>query len=298
MLETAKTIEYLKARGIKYREDMTGAECTSFKTGGRISLFVYPSSVDEAAELFSCLESNGVPFFIIGNGSNLLVPDEGLDTVFVRLSGELNEFMLVENKLTCGAGASLAAVSKHSVLNGCMGLEWAAGIPGTVGGAVAMNAGAYGGEIKEVLSSVTVYKNGRIMKIPNTEGAMGYRNSEFAFPNMIVLGAVFDLLPDDGFAKARMDEYNDRRREKQPLSFPSAGSTFKRPKGYYAGALIEQAGLKGRSFGGAEVSEKHAGFIINRGGATSNDVKELIRIVENTVFDKYGVWLEPEVKIL
>lgn len=298
MLDIDLTREYLEASGVKYREDMTGAECTSFKTGGRISLFVYPSSEDEAVLLFDHLKMTGVPFFIIGNGSNLLVPDEGLDTVIVKLSGELAEHKLVDNMLIAGAGASLAAVSKHSVLNGFAGLEWAAGIPGTVGGAVAMNAGAYGGEIKDVLCSVTVYKNGRIMKILNTDGSMGYRRSEFAFPNMIVLSAEFKLLPDDGSAKARMDEYNERRREKQPLSFPSAGSTFKRPKGHYAGALIEQAGLKGASVGGAQVSEKHAGFIINRGGATSDDVKELIKLVENTVFEKYGVWLEPEVKIL
>lgn len=298
MFDIDKIKEFLDNIGIEHREDVTGTECTTFRTGGRIALFAYPKTSDAAVRLFDFLKNGNLPFFVIGNGSNLLIPDNGLDMVFVKLSGELSDHRLEGKKLICGAGASLAAVSKFSVANGLMGMEWAAGIPGTVGGAVAMNAGAYGGEIKQILVRVTAYKNGKAERIAVTDKAMGYRRSEYSFPNMIVLEAEFELLEDDGFTKRRMEEYNDRRREKQPLNYPSAGSTFKRPEGYYAGALIEQAGLKGKSVGGAEVSEKHAGFIINRGGATSNDVIELIKSVEKAVFDKFGVRLEPEVKIL
>jgi UDP-N-acetylmuramate dehydrogenase len=289
---------YFDRIGTPHREDVTGSECTSFRTGGRIASFVYPENASQAAAVFDLCRKGSIPFFVIGNGSNLLIPDEGLDMVFVRLSGELTNYRIEGKRLICGAGASLAAVSKYTVYSGLSGLEWAAGIPGTVGGAVAMNAGAYGGEVKQRLVAVTVYNDGKLEKLEVTDDSMGYRRSLYSFPNMIVLEAEFALDKDDGSAKQRMDDYNERRRSKQPLNYPSAGSTFKRPEGHFAGALIEQAGLKGTRIGGAEVSEKHAGFIINRGGATSNDVTALIKAVEQTVFEKYGVWLEPEVKIL
>lgn len=298
MLDIEKVKSFLDDNGISHREDVTGADCTSFRTGGRIAVFAYPESAAQAARIFDHCAQGSIPYFVIGNGSNLLVPDFGLDSVFVKLSGELASFSIDGKKLISGAGASLAAVSKYSVANGLMGLEWAAGIPGTVGGAVAMNAGAYGGEIKQRLVKVTVYKDGKIEDRIVEDDDLGYRRSVYSFPGPVVLEARFELEYDDGFAKQRMDDFNERRRSKQPLSFPSAGSTFKRPEGHYAGALIEQAGLKGLRVGGAEVSEKHAGFIINRGGATSDDVKELIKTVEQKVFDKFGVWLEPEVKIL
>ena len=191
-----------------------------------------------------------------------------------------------------GAGALLCTAAKAAVAEGLAGLEWAAGIPGTVGGAVAMNAGAYGGEIKQVLKSVTVVECGRIAKKIVHAGDLGYRSSVYAFPNAVVAGAA------DGEARRRMEEINMRRKEKQPLEYPSAGSTFKRPEGHFAGALIEQAGLKGTRIGGAEVSPKHAGFIVNCGGATCADVLNLIDLVRERVYKEFGVLLEPEIKII
>ncbi len=294
----SELINYLDEVGIGYSRDARGSECTTFRIGGPIPVLAEPRTVSEAARLFNFADSRGIAYYLIGNGSNLLIPDEGVDKLFIRFSGELNEYRLEGERLFCGAGASLAAVSKHAVASGLMGLEWAAGIPGTVGGAVAMNAGAYGGEIKNVLESAVVYRDGRVESVEVAPDDLGYRRSAFAFPGAAVLEAVFRLQSDDGGARERMEDYSARRRDKQPLNYPSAGSTFKRPEGYFAGALIEQAGLKGCSCGGAEVSRKHAGFVINRGGATADDVKKLIEHVRNTVYEKFGVMLEPEVKIL
>ena len=293
-----KLLDFLEANRISFREDMTGRECTTFKTGGPIPVLSEPRSLNEASLLLGFAESNDIDFFLIGNGSNLLIPDEGSDRLFIRLSGELSEYCISENELSCGAGASLAAVSKYSVSCGLMGLEWASGIPGTVGGAVAMNASAYGGEIRSVLSELTVYSDGEVRTVSAEPDKMGYRTSAYAFPNMVVLKAVFTLEPDDGNARERMEQYNQKRKNSQPLSYPSAGSTFKRPQGYYAGALIEQAGLKGTRVGGACVSEKHAGFIINDRGASSSDVTALMEIVRNRVMERFGVMLEPEVIVL
>ncbi|MBQ4341092.1 MAG: UDP-N-acetylmuramate dehydrogenase [Clostridia bacterium] len=290
--------EFLHAKGIPARTDMTGAECTTFRTGGRIALFAEPRDAESAAAILGFAREEGIPHFIIGNGSNLLVPDEGLDMLFIRLAGGLCSFEVRGDELFAGAGASFAAAAKHSVAKGLMGLEWAAGIPGTVGGAAAMNAGAYGGEVKDVLKRLTVLRRGEAEEITPAEGSMGYRRSEFSFPGCTVLSAVFGLAQDDGGAKERMDGFSARRREKQPLNYPSAGSTFKRPEGYFAGKLIEDAGLKGFRIGGAAVSEKHAGFVVNLGGATSADVLAVIEAVRETVYKKFGVMLEPEVRIL
>lgn len=298
MSRYSETAEYCESYGIEYRYGVTGRECTTFKTGGATGLFVEVKTLDEAAGLLAYLKDTDTPFYLIGNGSNLLIPDEGCDKVFVKLSGELTRYRIEGNTVFCGAGASLSAVSKNVVASGLMGLEWAAGIPGTVGGGIAMNAGAYGGEIKQVLRSVTAYTQDGIKEIEIDPSKMGYRFSKYSYPEMVVLEARFELAPDDGKAKERMDDYSARRKEKQPLSYPSAGSTFKRPEGYYAGALIEGAGLKGYSVGGACVSCKHAGFIINKDGAKASDVIELIDRVRQTVFEKYGVMLEPEVRIL
>ncbi len=291
-------IDFLKRSGVPFREDLTGRDCTTFRTGGPVSVLAEPRSVREAAALLDHARSNNIDHFIIGNGSNLLIPDEGSDRLFIRLSGELAEYQICGNELRCGAGASLAAVSKGSVMNGLMGLEWASGIPGTVGGAIAMNASAYGGEIKSVLSELTVWSDGGIMTVKADPDKMGYRRSAYAFPKTVVLEAMFELEPDDGHAKERMEQYNRKRKSSQPLNYPSAGSTFKRPEGYYAGALIEQAGLKGTRVGGACVSEKHAGFIINDRGATSSDVIALMDTVRNTVYERFGVMLEPEVIVM
>lgn len=293
-----KVKERLLNEGIVLREGMTGRECTSFRTGGELPFFAEPADIDQAAAALRIAEETGTDHFLIGNGSNLLIPDEGSEKLFIRLSGKLKEYALEGPRLVCGAGASLAAASKYSVAEGFSGLEWAAGIPGTVGGAAAMNASAYGGEIKAVLKSVTAYRGGEVSTFDIDPSLMGYRKSFYSFPNMTVLRAVFELEPDDGGAKERMEYYSQRRKASQPLNYPSAGSTFKRPEGYYAGALIEQSGLKGARVGGACVSEKHAGFIINDDGATSEDVVSLMEVVRNTVYSKFGVTLEPEVIVL
>lgn len=292
--------QFMTSNGIPYKEQVSGAELTTFRTGGPVALVARPIYSGQMEDLCREAESDGVPYFILGNGSNLLIPDEGLDMLLIRLCGEFEEvcFERSEGVMRAGAGASMAAAAKLSVAKGFKGLEWAAGIPGTVGGAVAMNAGAYGGEIANVLRSVTVLKDGVGRIVTPSEGDMGYRRSIFSYPGMVVLEAVFGLVPDDGSAKRLMREYNRRRREKQPLNYPSAGSTFKRPEGYFAGKLIEDAGLKGFGVGGACVSEKHAGFVINRGGATTADVLAVIEGVQRRVFDRFGVMLEPEVRIL
>ncbi|MBR3382101.1 MAG: UDP-N-acetylmuramate dehydrogenase [Clostridia bacterium] len=289
---------YMDGCAIPYRTDATGRDSTTFKVGGPLALLAEPSDAASAEKLISYITEKEIPYYIIGNGSNLLIPDEGVDKLFIRFAGELADFRIEGNELICGAGASMASAAKRSVAEGLMGLEWAAGIPGTVGGAVAMNAGAYGGEIKQVLKEVTVIEGGKLKTVKAEDSAMGYRRSAYSFPGMTVLEAVFSLRPDDGGAASRMEDYSRRRREKQPLSYPSAGSTFKRPEGHFAGALIEKAGLKGFSVGGAQVSEKHAGFVINTGNATASDVMEVIRSVRQAVFESEGVMLEPEVKIL
>ncbi len=298
MTELEKIAAYMDENGIAYERNVPGAELTTFRTGGPVALVAKPLYWGQALAIHNAAKELGAKSFVIGNGSNLLIPDRGLDCLFIKLGGEFNEFFMEGSTLICGAGASMAAAAKYSVAKGFMGLEWAAGIPGTVGGAVAMNAGAYGGEIKQVLKEVVAINECGLVHCKVDPGLLSYRKSAYSYPDMTLLEARFELLPDDGGAKERMEDYSARRRDKQPLNYPSAGSTFKRPEGFFAGKLIEDAGLKGFCVGGACVSEKHAGFIINRGGATSSDILALIDHVRRTVFEKYGVMLEPEVKIL
>lgn len=293
-----KLKKHLCDTGVIFRENVPGAELTTFRVGGPVSIVACPCSITAACEVLKYAEENDIPSFVIGNGSNLIISDEGADMLFIKLSGDLSSCGMDGCRLICGAGASLASAARLSVMNGFTGFEWAAGIPGTIGGAVAMNAGAYGGEIKQVIKRVTVYSDGSVHDIIPTENDLGYRISAFAYPDMTVLEAEFMLAPDDGYAKERMEELAKRRRDKQPLNYPSAGSVFKRPEGHFAGALIEQAGLKGLSVGGACVSEKHAGFIVNMGGASSADILALIELVREKVFERFGVMLEPEVKII
>ena len=285
-------------RGLNVRENVPARYYTSFKIGGPMAYFAEPSSAEELRALLDAAKRSCCPVFVMGNGSNLLVSDKGVDALFIRVGSAMSAFTIDGTTVTADAGALLSIVSKASVAAGLMGLEWAAGIPGTVGGGVAMNAGAYGGELKQVLKRVTVIENGEITEKPVSECSMGYRYSAFAFPDAVVVRAEMKLLPDDGQTKARMDDYSRRRREKQPLEYPSAGSTFKRPAGKYAGALIEQAGLKGRRVGDAMVSPKHAGFVINCGHATFDDVVSLIALVREEVYKSSGVLLEPEVRII
>ncbi len=279
-------------------ENVPMSRYTSFKTGGNARILVEPDSLERAAELIGAINRAGVEHYIIGNGTNLLVSDNGLDAIVVRIGEKLSRTERNGNVLYAEAGASYAAFAKQSVQHGLMGLEWAAGIPGTVGGAVAMNAGAYGGETANALKSVKYIENGTIKEERVDKSAFGYRHSPYSVPGRTVVAAEFELMDDDGGAYERMLDYSRRRREKQPINYPSAGSTFKRPQGYFAGALIEQAGLKGTRVGGAEVSTLHAGFIINAGGATSLDVYRLIKLVQQSVKEHSGVQLETEVKLL
>lgn len=271
---------------------------TTFKAGGRARILAQPRSEEE---LIRCLEEAKrleIPCCVMGNGSNLLVRDGGFPGLMIKIGQSFSEIGVEGSILRAGAGALLAAAAKAALQAGIMGLEWAAGIPGSVGGAVAMNAGAYGGEIKQALKRVRAVENGAVREFTVKQDELDYRRSAYSAPERIVLCAEFELQPDDGGAGARMADYAARRREKQPLSLPSAGSTFKRPAGHFAGALIEQAGLKGLRVGGAEVSRLHAGFIVNAGGATAADITELIRLVQRRVYEHSGVVLEPEVRIV
>lgn len=271
---------------------------TSFKIGGEAAFFAEPAGVDELKALLDAAKCCDYPVYIIGNGSNLLVSDRGVDGLFIKIGSAMSAYYFEGTRLFASAGALLCTVAKASVAAGLSGMEWAAGIPGSVGGAVAMNAGAYGGEIKQIIRSVSYVSNGSLITRKVEDEDLGYRHSSFAWPKCAVVAAEFELSRDDGTAQARMEEYNTLRRTKQPLEFPSAGSTFKRPQGHFAGALIEQSGLKGKRIGGAMVSPKHAGFIVNCGGATFDDVMELIEFVKTEVGERFGVMLEPEVKII
>lgn len=283
---------------IEYRLNEPASRHTTFRIGGPISVFAEPADEIELSVLICAAKEMGYPYYVIGNGSNLLISDKGIDGLVIKIGEKMSDVRIDGTRVYAQAGALLCSVAKSSVAAGLKGLEWAAGIPGFVGGAVAMNAGAYGGDIGSVVKNVTFYEAGKIRRASVSDDDFGYRRSAFSFPERIVLNAEFELCCDDGTAKGLMEEYNVRRKSKQPLEFPSAGSTFKRPEGHFAGQLIEQAGLKGRSIGGAMVSSKHAGFIINTGDATCDDVTKLIELIKAEVFKNSGIMLEPEVKTL
>lgn len=283
---------------ILLRENVPMKDYTSFKIGGPARLFFDAKTADEIIRANAAAMDCGIKCHIIGNGTNLLVCDEALDALIIRLGSMMGEISIEGNTVRAGAGALLSAAAQRSVNCGLMGLEWAAGIPGSVGGAVAMNAGAYGGDIKSILKSVDVIKNGKVITAVPQDGDMGYRCSVFSAPERIVVSAEFELRKDDGKTLERMQEYNMQRKLKQPIAYPSAGSTFKRPEGFFAGALIEKAGLKGKRIGGAMVSELHAGFVINAGGATCEDVLELIEYIRSKIKEDSGVLLETEIKLI
>ena len=259
-----------------------------------------PATEEETAAVLQTAYELGVQPFFLGNGSNLLVSDAGYRGLVVKLSGELDACRRDGNCLTLGGGMLLSRAAAAALEYGLTGLEFASGIPGTVGGGITMNAGAYGGELKHVISRVRVmHLDGTVQENPNSQCEFSYRHSAFLGGDQLILSCTAALQPGSPEEiRATMDDLNQRRREKQPLEFPSAGSTFKRPKGYYAAALIDQCGLKGLSVGGAQVSEKHAGFVINRGGATCADVLALMEQVQEEVLRRTGVKLEPEVRIL
>ena len=285
------------------REQEPMSRYTSFRIGGPARLMAAASTPEEARTAVLTARELGIVPFFLGNGTNLLVSDAGFDGFVLRLTprcGETSADSLPTGLLQAGGGLPLSQLALRALDRGLTGLEFAHGIPGTVGGAVFMNAGAYGGEIVQVLQSATVLEpDGTVREIPVSECGLGYRRSNFTDGSRLILSAVFSLQPGDPAAiRAKMDDLAIRRREKQPLEWPSAGSTFKRPAGHFAGALIDQCGLRGFTVGGAQVSEKHAGFVINRGGATCADVLELVRQVRERVLAETGVELELEVRLL
>lgn len=273
---------------------------TTFRVGGPADFFVTPKAKEEVRDVIRICKEAGMPYYIIGNGSNLLVSDAGYRGVIVQIYKEMNEVKVEGDLVKAQAGALLSGIAAKALGAKLTGFEFASGIPGTIGGACVMNAGAYGGEMKDVLESVTVLTGeGKIIELGRNELELGYRTSVIAKKGYIVLGAVLKLERGDGEKiKTYMDELKEKRVTKQPLEYPSAGSTFKRPEGYFAGKLIEDAGLRGFQVGGAQVSEKHCGFVINRDHATAADIMELMRQVQIRVKENSGVDLEPEVKRL
>ena len=274
---------------------------TSFKIGGNADVYIKVNNLSKLSTILKECQASDVDYMILGNGSNLLVSDEGIRGAVIRLDGDFRKITLLDDTtIFCGAGATLAYLCKFALNCGLSGLEFAWGIPGTVGGAVFMNAGAYDGEMKDVVHSVShISPSGEIGRTEKENMNFGYRTSVYRSNNMIITGVTLKLKkgnPDE--IRAKMDDYMSRRSTKQPLEYPSAGSVFKRPEGNFAGALIEQCGLKGKTCGGAQVSEKHAGFIINKSNATAKDVRDLISEIQKTVSDKTGYNLECELIIL
>ena len=272
---------------------------TTFRIGGPADWMFFPESEEQVVAAMDAARALGVPVLVLGNGSNLIVRDGGIRGLVIALGERMSEVRVDGNVVSAQAGASLKRVAATAQAAGLTGLEFASGIPGTLGGGCAMNAGAYGGQLSDSLVDARVLLDGAVRTLTREEMQMGYRTTLPLRRGGIVLGARFALEPGDGAAiLERMRELNARRREKQPLNFPSAGSVFKRPEGHFAGALIEQAGLKGASIGGAQVSPKHAGFIVNTGGATAADVLALIAYVQREVLRTSGVHLETEVRII
>ena len=273
---------------------------TTFRVGGPADFFVTPKAKEEVRDVIRICKEAGMPYYIIGNGSNLLVSDAGYRGVIVQIYKEMNEVKVEGDLVKAQAGALLSGIAAKALGAELSGFEFASGIPGTIGGACVMNAGAYGGEMKDVLESVTVLTGeGKIIELGRNELELGYRTSVIAKEGYIVLGAVLKLERGNGEKiKTYMDELKEKRVTKQPLEYPSAGSTFKRPEGYFAGKLIEDAGLRGFQVGGAQVSEKHCGFVINKGEATAADICRLMQDVSDKVQAQFGVVLEPEVKMI
>lgn len=287
--------------GCEARRNEPMSKHTSFKIGGNADVYIKVNNLSKLSTILKECQASDVDYMILGNGSNLLVSDDGIRDVVIRLDGDFRKITLVDDTtIFCGAGATLAYLCKFALNCGLSGLEFAWGIPGTVGGAVFMNAGAYDGEMKDVVHSVShISPIGEIGRIEKDNLIFGYRTSVYRSNNMIITGVTLKLKkgnPDE--IRAKMDDYMSRRSTNQPLEYPSAGSVFKRPEGNFAGALIEQCGLKGKTCGGAQVSEKHAGFIINKSNATAKDVRDLISEIQKNVLDKTGYNLECELIIL
>nr|WP_010251489.1 UDP-N-acetylmuramate dehydrogenase [Acetivibrio cellulolyticus] len=273
---------------------------TSFKIGGPADLLITPASVSQLGELIKLCNRQNLPIFIMGNGTNLLVSDKGIRGVVIKIYDNLNGYTVKEDCIEAYGGILLSKLSGIALENELAGLEFASGIPGTLGGAVAMNAGAYGGEIKDVvIETEFIDKDGDIKVLRGDEHQFGYRTSFIQKQSGIVVRSIIKLKKGDKTSiKTLIDDLTGRRKDKQPLEMPSAGSVFKRPEGYFAGKLIEDCGLRGYSIGGAQVSDKHCGFIVNTGNATSKDIMDLISHIQKTVKDKFNAELQTEIRIV
>lgn len=293
-------LRQLDDSGIEYIHDESLASHTTFKIGGPARLMVLPRSVEQIRRVVQLAKTHRMPFFVLGNGSNVLFSDEGYDGLVMKLARNFSDYKIDGNKVTAQSGALLSSICKKAARQGLAGAEFGSGIPGTVGGGIVMNAGAYDGELKDVVTSVTVMDmDGTIYRYSNEEMRFGYRTSRVYEEGLIVLEMTMELEPGDVSAIwAKIDDFTTRRWRKQPIDLPSGGSTFKRPPGNYAGKLIEDSGCRGLRFRDAQVSTKHCGFVVNRGNATAKDVQTLIRLVQRRVKEAYGVSLEPEVKII
>lgn len=270
---------------------------TTFRTGGPADLLVQPEA-EQIAPILEVCRNEEIPWTVIGNGSNLLVGDGGIRGVVLEIGKQMSDVVIEGTVITAGAGAMLSSIASRAAAAELTGMEFASGIPGSLGGAVVMNAGAYGGEMKDILQKVTVLTpDGTVQTLSVEELELSYRHSIIPEKGYLVISAVLKLQPDNADEiQSIMDDLKEKRVSKQPLEYPSAGSTFKRPEGYFAGKLIQDAGLRGFRVGGAQVSEKHCGFIINRDRATSTDICQLMQQVSEIVYEKFGVRLEPEVK--
>ena len=297
-MENSLNRVFLALKGLDVKCNVPLSTLTSFRIGGPAAMVLRPHNAEDIRKAIQACSQFVTPYCILGNGTNVLAPDAGYPGVIIRIDTPLTTPLFVDTTVTCPAGTALSVLARESVNMRLMGLETLSGIPGTVGGAVAMNAGAYGAEIRHIIKSVRILKNGRVLDVETKKTDFGNRTSKYAAPEVVVLSATFQLDHDDGGARERMLDTTRQRKEKQPLALPSAGSVFKRPNGRFAGALIEGAGLKGFSVGGAQVSPMHAGFIVNNGNATERDVLELIAIIQQRVYEESGVQLEREVKLL
>lgn len=295
---TEQLCQILGSENVKENEPMK--KHTTFRVGGPADYFLTPETEEQVRQIITFLRENKVPYYVIGNGSNLLVGDLGFKGAVVQIYQKMNQIRVEEECVYAQAGALLSKIATEALADELTGFEFASGIPGTLGGALMMNAGAYGGEMKQVVVEATVLTpEGEISTISVDEMELGYRSSAFSKNGDVVLSAVLKLSKGDKEAiRARMDELKEQRVTKQPLEYPSAGSTFKRPEGYFAGKLIQDAGLRGFQVGGAQVSEKHCGFVINRENATAADIVSLMEQVSEKVEAQFGVRLEPEVKRL
>ena len=297
---TEQNKEALKSIAEDVRFDEPMKLHTTFRIGGNADAYINAGSAEEIIAVKKYCEENNIPYMFMGNGSNILVKDEGIRGAVISIGNKMSDIRVEGSYIYAGAGAMMSKAASEALKAGLTGYEALAGIPGTIGGAVFMNAGAYGTEIKDVLKyAVCITKDNETVRIPAEELELSYRHSILADTGAVVTRVCFELKPgNEDEIRTKMKDYAQRRKDKQPLEYPSAGSTFKRPAGYFAGKLIEDSGLKGYTVGGAMISEKHAGFVINKGGATANDVITLINDAARIVKEKTGVDIEPEVRII